>query len=99
VARFDVYRVVNVPGYFLDVQADFLSYLDSRVVIPLVVADGSLIPAKRLNPCFEIEEVGVIMMTELIVAVPKVSLRSAIANLAAFRDEIVGAIDFLMQGF
>ena len=98
-ARFDVYRVANVSGYFLDVQADFLGYLDSRVIIPLVVGDDFLIPAKRLNPCFEIEGVRVIMMTELIVAVPKASFRSAVANLAEFRDEIVNAIDFLMQGF
>jgi len=56
-------------------------------------------PAKLLNPCFEVEGEEVVLMTQLVVAVPKVSLRSAIANLAEFRDEIVGAIDFLMQGF
>jgi toxin CcdB len=98
-ARFDVYRIANVPGYFLDVQADFLSYLESRVVIPLTMMDASPMPAKRLNPCFEVEGEEVVLMTQLVVAVPKVSLRSAIANLAEFRDEIVGAIDFLMQGF
>ena len=97
-ARFDVYRVANLSGYFLDVQADFLSHLDSRVVIPLV-RDDSLIPTKRLNPCFEIEETTVIMKTEFIVAVPKASLRSPVASLAEFHDEIVGVIDFLMQGF
>jgi toxin CcdB len=99
VARFDVYRVANVPGYFLDVQADFLGYLDSRVVIPLVFEDDSLKPTKHLNPRFEIEGVHVVMMTQFIVAVPKASLRSAIANLAESHDEIVSAIDFLMQGF
>ena len=98
-ARFDVYRVTNTPGYFLDVQADFLSYLDSRVVIPLVALDDSLIPAKRLHPCFEVEGEHVVLKTELIVAVPKASLRSAITNLTNHHDEIVSAIDFLMQGF
>ena len=68
-SRFDVYRVENVSGYFLDVQANFLSYLDSRVVIPLVVLDDSQIPAKRLHPCFEIEGERVVLKTELIVAV------------------------------
>jgi toxin CcdB len=99
VARFDVYRVANVPGYFLDVQADFLSPLGSRVVIPLVVEADAPKVAKRLNPRFEIEGIHVVMMTEFIVAVPKVSLRSAIANLTEFHDEIVAAIDFLLQGF
>jgi|ERR1700735_4261034 toxin CcdB len=97
--RFDVHRVANVPGYFLDVQADFLSHLDTRVVIPLLIADDSFKPAKRLNPCFQVEGTDVVMMTDLIVAVPKASLRPATTNLAEHRDEIVNAIDFLMQGF
>ncbi len=39
------------------------------------------------------------MMTEFMAAVPKSSLLPAVGSIAEHRDEIVNAIDFLMQGF
>jgi hypothetical protein len=32
-ARFDVHRVAGQPGYLLDVQADHLAALPSRIVV------------------------------------------------------------------
>jgi toxin CcdB len=98
-ARFDVYRIQGVAGYFLDVQADFLSHLDTRVVIPLLSPEDVHFPARRLNPCFHIGDEEVVMMTEFMAAVQKSALRNVIGNLASQRDEIVMAADFLMQGF
>ena len=98
-ARFDVYRIQGVSGYFLDVQADFLSHLDTRVVIPLLSTKDVLSPARRLNPCFHIGDEDVVMMTEFMAAVQKSALRNITGNLANHRDEIVTAVDFLMQGF
>ncbi len=98
-ARFDVYRIQGVAGYFLDVQADFLSHLDTRVVIPLLSQEDVRFPARRLNPCFRIGDEEVVMMTEFMAAVQKSTLRNIIGNLANHRDEIVAAVDFLMQGF
>lgn len=98
-ARFDVHRIANVRGYFLDIQADFIGHLDTRVVVPLLLSDDAPKPAKRLNPCFEVEDVEVVMMTEFMAAVPKSSLLPAVGSISEHRDEIVNAIDFLMQGF
>ena len=38
-ARFDVYRNPEGSGYLLDVQADLLSDLNTRVVVPLIPAE------------------------------------------------------------
>lgn len=53
-ARYDVYANPG-GGYVLDVQADLLDELKTRIVIPLIIKDMAPIPAKRLNPSFEIE--------------------------------------------
>ena len=39
-ARFDVYRNSAGEGFLLDVQADLLSYLNTRVVVPLLPSGG-----------------------------------------------------------
>jgi toxin CcdB len=98
-ARFDVHRIANVQGYFLNIQADFLSHLDTRIVVPLLLRDSAPTAARRLNPSFDVEDAEVVMMTEFMAATPKSSLQPAIGSLAEHRDEIVEAVDFLMQGF
>jgi toxin CcdB len=35
-ARFDVYLISDGPGYLLDIQANFLEDLNTRVVAPLM---------------------------------------------------------------
>lgn len=49
-ARFDVYQNPDGQGALLDVQADLLSQLNTRVVVPLLPASYAPIPAKHLNP-------------------------------------------------
>ncbi|MEJ5902607.1 CcdB family protein [Ochrobactrum teleogrylli] len=53
-ARYDVYPNPG-GGYVLDVQADLLDELKTRIVIPLIHKTFAPIPAKRLNPIYEIE--------------------------------------------
>lgn len=50
-ARYDVYPNPD-GGYILDVQADLLDDLTTRVVVPLMMATLAPSPAKRLNPIF-----------------------------------------------
>lgn len=98
-ARFDVYRHPDGNGYLLDVQADLLSHLNTRIVVPLLPASIAPTPAQTLNPCFEIAGEPVVMATQFMAAVPTSLLRDSITRLQSRRDEIVAAIDFLMQGF
>ena len=65
-ARFDVYRNSAGEGFLLEVQADLLSHLNTRVVVPLLPSDGEFQPARGLNPVFEIEGGRFLMATQFL---------------------------------
>lgn len=103
-AQFDVYRNANpasrarVP-YLLDVQSDLLEPLATRIVVPLCrpeLLSGK--PAERLNPAFEVEGRKLLMLTPEIAGVSRKALGERVANLAAERAAIVGALDLAFTG-
>jgi len=98
-ARFDVYRNPDGSGYLLDIQANLLSHLNTRVVVPLLPPDEAPRPAQRLNPRFRIGADVVIMATQFLAAVPSSMLKAPAGTLSGHHDDIVSAVDFLMQGF
>ena len=63
-ARFDVFPNPDSKGFLLDVQADLLDGLNTRVVVPLIPIQSAPMPAKRLNPVFEIEAEPHVMVTQ-----------------------------------
>jgi len=99
VAKFDIYHIDSGKGYLLDIQADLLSGLSTRVVVPLLPRDEVPPPSKRLNPVFHVGTDEVVMAPQLMAAVPRSALKTSIGNLSEHHDTIVSAIDFLMQGF
>ena len=84
--------------YLLDVQADLLSDLATRVVVPLVRAASFGRRASRLHPAFTIAGQDVVMATHLIAAVRQNSVGARIASLRDQRDVIIAAIDVLWSG-
>jgi toxin CcdB len=101
-ARFDVYRL---PGRLallvVDVQADLLSDLMSRVVVPLE-PKSSARPERlpRLEPEFRIAGKDYIFKPTDIAVLPSNVLRKPVANVEAdYRNEVVAALDFLFFGF
>jgi toxin CcdB len=98
-ARFDIYPNPDGEGYLLDVQADILVYLRSRVVVPLQPKAVAHIPMARLNPVIEVDGSEMVMMTHFLSAVPTSILQAPLANLEPQRDVILDAMDFLQQGF
>jgi toxin CcdB len=98
-ARFDVYRNPDGAGCLLDIQADLLSHLNTRVVVPLLPLSYAPKPARTLNPCFDIAGETLVMATQFMAAVPVNILHAPLTSLGARRDELVAAIDLLMQGF
>ncbi len=98
-ARFDIYRAPESDGYLLDIQASFLSHLNTRLVVPLIPLSKAPQPAIRLNPRFRVEDNDVVMVTQFMAAVPSSILKEPAGNLANHHAEIVKAVDFLMQGF
>jgi toxin CcdB len=99
-ARFDVFRIDRTDVLVVDIQADILSGLDTRVVVPLVPADTVQREAMpRLKPLLSVAGVDYRLITTDLAAVPTSELVACIANLEDQRGTIIDAIDFLMQGF
>ena len=102
-ARYDVYR--NASGrssrdtpFLLDVQADLLTHLATRVVVPLRLASGIPRPVRLLQPEFTVSGVAVVMDTPALVGVPVSAIGERVGSLAEERDPILGALDFLLTG-
>lgn len=102
-AQFDVYLNPNpdtrksIP-YLLDVQAELLDTLATRVVAPLILAEEMGLAAKHLNPQFKIKGLAVVMSTAELAGIPNRSLGNKVASLKSKRDEIIAALDLLFTG-
>lgn len=69
-ARFDMHaRRDGGAGYLLDVQADLLSGLNSRLVVPLLPRAEAPTPAARLNPVIDIADAPFIVVTQFAAAI------------------------------
>jgi toxin CcdB len=98
-ARFAVYAEPDGDGYLLDVQADALGHLNTRMAVPLLPSQRAPRPASRLNPVFRIGAIDYVMATQYMAAVPARILQHSPFSLAQRRDEIIAALDLLLQGF
>jgi len=102
-ARFDVRENAHretraaVP-FLLEVQADLLSGLATRLVVPLVPAAKFGPAATRLNPSFRIGNKHYVLDTAAMAGVPARALGEKLTSLKAHADEILAAIDFLLSG-
>lgn len=104
-ARFDVYpnpgAHANTTPYLLDVQSDLLDGLDSRMVIPLRSLEHFAkvkLPA-RLTPVLQVHGKDYLLETPKMGAVAQRILKISVASLAQEQDQIMGALDFLFQGY
>ena len=101
-ARFDVYEgntLSSVP-LVLDVQADLLSDLQTRVVIPLKLHKATKRPTQpRLEPVLLIGARKYVLMTADIGTVQLADLQGRVTNIENQRTVVIDAIDFLLQGF
>lgn len=97
-ARFDVCRLRD-GGLVLDVQADILDELRTRIIVPLLKRDDAPPPAKYLNPIFRVEGEEYVMKTEFLSAVDRSVLGQPTTNLAPYSAEITRALDMVFQGF
>lgn len=97
-ARFHVHANAEGPGYLLDVQANLLDHLNTCVVVPLLPLDLAPLPARVLNPVFEIDGTPWVMATQFLAAVPRRLLGDEVLNLEGSAHIIVNALDCLFQG-
>ena len=97
-ARFDFYLNTE-GGYLLDVQANLMSEMNTRVVIPLMPRNAAPKPAGRLNPVFQIDGKAFVMVTQFLAAISRDELKEKVGSLVHRDAEIGDALDMLFVGF
>lgn len=100
-AQLDVYENLNEKSkqnipYLLDIQNDILKDLTTRVVILLIISNQSI---NFLNPKFTINQIDLILSTAELASIPMEILGNKVCSLKDKREEIIGAVDFLVTGF
>ena len=98
-ARFDVYLGSGNAAYLLDVQANELGDLNTRVVVPLMPMGDAPKPAQVLNPVFRIDGTNCVMVTQYMSAVQSKMLKKTVCTVSDRRNEITAALDLLFFGF
>ena len=102
--QFDVYANMDKDTnktypYFVDIQNGLLDMLNSRVVIPLTPASKSdKSYPENLCPTVKIRNKKYALLTQQLTSVSANFLKKNEGSLSSSRDEIVGAIDFLVTG-
>ena len=97
-ARYDVRS--GADGYlYVEVQADILDQLNTRVVIPLMPLDVAPVPAGRLNPIVMVAGVPLSLVTQYLAAVRASTLGPVVGSAAHEQDKISLALDMLLKGY
>jgi toxin CcdB len=100
-AQFDVHRNPKRGAFplLLDVQADLLSSLATRVVVPMTKLDRrSAKPISRLNPTASVDGVTYALVFQELAAIPKAALGERVTSLMGRRVELIAALDLLLTG-
>ena len=102
--QFDVYTNTDKDTnkaypYFVDIQSGLLDTLNCRVVIPLTPASKSdkSYPS-NLCPIIKIKNKNYSLLAHQLTSVSTSFLKKNEGSLVSSRDDIVGAIDFLVTG-
>jgi toxin CcdB len=104
-AQFDVHENNNPESrrrtpYLLNMQADILESLQTRVVVPLRPCKSSESkPISRLHPVLEIDGKGYVAYVSEMAGIPSGVLRKSIQSAKENRQELIAATDLLLTGF
>jgi toxin CcdB len=97
-ARLDAYRMAD-GALVVDCQADLLSHLKTRLVVPLLSEADVSSPIKRLNPIVDIMGRAFYFCADLAAAVPTSQLLDRVGSLENDEDSLGAALDMLLIGF
>ncbi len=100
-AQFDVHkdRKGKVYPLLLDVQADLLTHLDTRVVVPLALKRTYRAkPMRILNPTVLVRNVEYVAVFQEIAAIAVSEVGEVVASVASQRSAVIAALDFLLTG-
>ena len=99
--QFDVYennsqRTRDKIPYFVNIQYDLITSLNTRVMIPVGRNKEVL---KNINISIEINNEKLVLLTSQITTININDLGQKVCSLKDNRDEIISSIDFLITGF
>ena len=97
-ARFDALRLKD-GALVLDCQADVLSRLRTRFVVPLFPLATSRFAADRLNPLLDLPDGRYVMGTQGAGTIDVREIDQVVASLAAAESQIMNALDMLLTGY
>ncbi|TPG49762.1 CcdB family protein [Sphingomonas glacialis] len=98
-AQFDMFARRGGPGLLVDCQADALSRLSTRFVVPALPRDIVPAPVTHLNPVLEFENQRFVLLPQNAATVLLRELGQTVGSFAAHRFEIMNAIDMLLTGY
>ncbi len=84
--------------YLAVLQADFAAEGRARIVAPMAPRASMATAAGRLLPIVRHAEEDYLLAVELMVSVPRTELRRSLGSIAAQRDDITKALDWLFNG-
>ena len=96
-ARFDLHR--RQGRLVVDVQADIIPYVGTRLVIPLYELGDVPRSMPRLHPILIVDGRSYVLAAHLMAAVPVPELGPSIGSLDEYYDRIIAAIDMILLGF
>ena len=85
--------------YLLDVQAEVLSGLATRVVVPLYRQGAGVQTITRLTPVLSFQGEALVAMVPEMAGIPCRELGPLVGDLPATRGEMLAALDLLLTGF
>jgi len=98
-AQFDLYAGIGdgESGYVVDLQADLLSGLATRIVAPLR-ARAATVAITGLTPVVDVGGVEFVVLMQEMAAGPTRELQRRIGSLGAYQDSIKRALDIVFFG-
>lgn len=102
-AQFDVYelQVGKTSLFVVEIQSNLLSELGTTVVVPLKpLQEAKNELTTRLKPIVNLSGSPYVFMATDVSAILRGKLSAPVQNIEAqHRDDIIGALDFLISGF
>jgi toxin CcdB len=96
-AQFDIHLAKD--GMLLvDIQANVLSGLNTRVVVPLLPVEAAPTPIRQLNPEVIVDGRAHILATQFLSAVRTAELGAVVGSLKPIDHEVSLALDLMLHG-
>jgi toxin CcdB len=95
--QFDIH-VAKDGELLVDIQADVLSGLTTRVVVPLIPLTAAPPQIRQLNPEIVLEGASYLLLTQYLSAVHTAELGTVVGSIKPLDQRVSLALDLLLHG-